>query len=353
MAAGAGGGRVNAALKIIEPGIAATLQDCGRHGYQRFGVPVSGALDAVSLQIANILVGNAPCTGAIEILGAGLAFEVDADSAMLALAGTVGASTLQGERAAVRVPTFQSFNVRRGDIVRIPPPEDGAVCYLAAEGGFDIPLALGSASTYIRAELGGFHGRPLRSKDYLPLRLASTVRAPVILDVDIRAPALLRAMRGPNADYFTPAAFETLFDAEYRVAPASDRMGLRLQGPALGRAIAGELPSEGTAGGGMQVPSDGQPIMLLVDRQTTGGYPRIATVIGADIAAAGRLRAGMSVRFAEVTREEAVWLLKAQRDWLASLPSQLKPAPAGALSVERLLSQNLIGGVTAGTPGEA
>jgi biotin-dependent carboxylase-like uncharacterized protein len=335
------------ALKITEPGVAATLQDCGRYGAQRFGVPISGALDAVSLQIANILVGNPPCTAAIEILGAGLTLEVEAESVTLALAGMAAPLTLQGEKVAVRIPPFRSISARRGDTVRIPPPKDGVVCYLAFEGGFDVPPALGSVSTYRRAALGGFHGRALCAGDRLPLRLVSSERPPVCLDVDIRAPSVLRVMRGPNVDYFTRGAFETLFASAYTVASASDRMGLRLEGPALERSIGGEIASEGTTAGALQVPSGGQPIMLLADRQTTGGYPRIATVTGADIAAAGRLAAGMSVRFEEVSRDEAVRLLKTQRDWLASLPGLLRPAPADALSVERLLSANLIGGVTA------
>jgi biotin-dependent carboxylase-like uncharacterized protein len=343
---------VTAALKILEPGLAASLQDCGRPGYQRFGVPLSGALDTVSLAIANILAGNAPCTAAIEILAAGLALEVDADSVTFALAGMAAPLTLQGGKGAVRIPPFQCMTARRGDVVRIPPPKGGAVVYFAVEGGFDVPPALGSQSTYRRAALGGFQGRALAAGDRLPLRLPSSDRTLVALDVNIRVPEVLRAMRGPNIEYFTAAAFETLFSSAYTIAPASDRMGLRLAGPVLERAIAGELASQGTTAGSMQVPSDGQPIMLLADRQTTGGYPRIATIIGADIAAAGRLAAGMSVRFEEVTREEAVRLLKAQQDWLASLPALLKPAASAALSAERLLSHNLIGGVTAGAPGE-
>jgi len=339
---------MNQALKIAEPGIAATLQDFGRFGYQRFGVPVSGALDAVSLAIANVLVGNEPGLAAIEILGAGLAFEIEAESATLALAGGAQSLTLQGDKASVRIAPLQSFNARRGDIVRVPAP--AGVCYLAVAGGFAIEPTLGSHSTYRRAGIGGFRGRALAKGDLLPLRLPFSERTPVRLEARLEAPEVLRAVRGPNADYFPEAALATLFSGSYRVAPASDRMGLRLQGTPLERAISGELPSEGTTAGGLQVPADGQPIMLLADRQTTGGYPRIATVIGADIPAAGRLVAGMNVRFEEVTRQEAVRLLRAQREWLASLLALLKPAAPDPLSVERLLSSNLIGGVTAGTP---
>jgi 5-oxoprolinase (ATP-hydrolysing) subunit C len=341
---------VTAALRILDPGIAATLQDCGRPGYQRFGVPVSGALDALSLRIANILAGNPPCTAAVEILGAGLAVQIEADSVNIAIAGTTAVFTLESEQAAVRIAPFRRVVARRGDILRLAPPKNGAVYYLAVEGGFDVPPVLGSKSTYRRAGVGGYRGRPLGAGDNLPLRLsAAPERAPVALDVAISAPSSLRAMRGPNAEYFKPGAFDALCASAYTVSPASDRMGIRLQGPPLGRDIDGELPSQGTTAGGLQVPSDGQPIMLLADRATTGGYPRIATVIGADIAAAGRLTAGMKVRFEEVSREDAVRLLKAQRAWLASLPSLLKPAPADPFSVERLLTHNLIGGVTAGT----
>ncbi len=340
------------ALTILEQGAAASLQDCGRHGLQRFGVPVSGALDTVSLAIANIVAGNPPGTVAIEILGAGLAFEVEAESVTLALAGMAAGLTLQTGTAHMRFPILRSVSARRGDIVRIPAAKGGAVSYLAVEGGFDIAPALGSRSTYRRAALGGYRGRTLQAGDSLPLCLASSSRAAVRLEADIRAPGVLRAMRGPNAAYFTPCAFETLFASPYTVAPASDRMGLRLQGPVLERAIEGELPSQGTTAGAMQVPADGQPILLLADRQTAGGYPRIATVIGADIAAAGRLAPGVSVRFKEIGRDEAVRLLKEQTAWLASLPARLEPAGPGALTPEHLLSSNLIGGVTAGAPEE-
>ncbi len=227
------------ALRIIEPGLAATLQDCGRHGYQRFGVPVSGALDPIGLAVANILAGNPPCTTAIEILGAGFAIEVEAKSAGLALAGGAAGLTLQGEKAHFRIAPFQSFIAGRGDIVRIPPPKGGAVSYLAVEGAFDIAPALGSRSTYRHASLGGYQGRALGFGDRLPLRLASSARAPVRIDVDIRAPDVLRVMRGPNAEYFCPRSFETLFASVYTVSPESDRMGLRLQGPGLERTIQG------------------------------------------------------------------------------------------------------------------
>ena len=336
-------------LKVIEPGIAATLQDGGREGHQRFGVPVSGALDRVSLEAANMLVGNAPHEAAIEVMAAGLTLMVCAESVTLAAAGMAGPFALEAAQTVLRVAPFQSLVARRGDIVRFPPPKAGAVFYIAVAGGFDAPPVFGSKSTYVRASLGPLEGRSLHTGDMLPLRFEATPSSdPFSLDMRLAAPQVLRVMRGPNAEYFSPHAFETLFASAYTIAPASDRMGLRLQGPHLTRAIEGELPSQGTTAGGLQVPSDGQPILLMADRQTTGGYPRIATVIGADIAAAGRLAAGMDIRFEEVSRKDALRLLKEQRDWFAALPSKLKLA-VPPLTIERLLDANLISGITSGS----
>ena len=159
---------MTASLRIVEPGMAATLQDGGREGYQRFGVPVSGALDPIGLAIANILVGNAPDEAALEGLAAGLTAKVCAESITLAVAGAAGPFVLETTHAVLRIPPFQSVTARRGDIVRFPPPKEGAVFYVAAAGGFSVPAAFGSRSTYRRAALGGFHGRALLAGDVCP-----------------------------------------------------------------------------------------------------------------------------------------------------------------------------------------
>jgi biotin-dependent carboxylase-like uncharacterized protein len=349
MGARSGGCNLRPALTILDPGFAATIQDRGRVGWQRFGVPVSGALDPEALAAANILVGNAPGTATIEAMGAGLRLRVDADSATLALAGCAAPFRIESAGRVLSASPLRGITVHRGDVLRFPPPKNGAVYYIAAAGGFDIPPVLGSRSTYARASLGGIEGRTLRAGDAIPLlRDAAPVAPTLLLDASFEAPKSIRVMRGPNADYFTERAFEALAGAPYTVSPASDRMGLRFKGEALDRLNSGEIPSQGTTAGALQVPPDGQPILLLADRQTTGGYPRIATVIGADIAAAGRLAPGMAVRFIEVGREEALAALKARAEWLAALPSRLRAAPQDALTSERLLGENLIGGVTAG-----
>ena len=211
------GSFVTASLQVIDAGVAATLQDGGREGYQRFGVPVSGALDKVSLAIANTLVGNAPHEAALEVLVAGLTVLVCAESITLAVAGTAGPFVLETAQAVVRIPPFRSATARRGDIVRFFPPKGGAVFYVAAAGGFDVPSAFGSQSTYRRAALGGFEGRALQAGDQLPLRFSAAPAWEAFgLDMSLPAPDVLRVMRGPNAEYFKPQAFETLLNTAYQ-----------------------------------------------------------------------------------------------------------------------------------------
>jgi biotin-dependent carboxylase-like uncharacterized protein len=302
-----------------------------------------------ALAVANTLAGNPACTAAIEILGAGLRFKVEADAVTLALSGAAAVLALENEKARARVPPFRSVVARRNDVVHASPSSGGAPSYLAVAGGFDLVPALGSMSTYRRAALGGFNGRALAAGDFLPLRLSDREREPVQMEVSLPPPHTLRVMLGPEDTAFQPAALEALLSSSSEVSPASDRMGLRLAGASLARISDEELSSRATTGGALQVPSHGQPILLLADRQTTGGYPRIATVIGADLSAAGRLAAGMVVRFQQVDRQQAIHALAEHRKWLESLPTLIRPAPTAELTPERLLGQNLIGGVTTGS----
>ncbi len=337
---------MTACLRVLEVGTASTLQDGGRWGYQRFGMPVAGALDDVSRHIANALVGNDPATAAIEVAVTGLAFAVEADSIIASVAGLVKPFDLERAGIRSRVPAYRTFAAVRGDILRFSPPAGGAVFYIAVAGGFAVDPMLGSRSTYRRAAVGGFEGRALLPGDRLPLHGDQTDRPVYSYEPPVKSPEALRFLRGPNVDAFASSAFETLVTAPYTVSGASDRMGLRLNGAALERANKTELPPQGTTAGALQVPPDGLPILLLSDRQTTGGYPRIGTVISADIAAAGRLTPGMPIRFHEVTRDEALLALKGHRDWLQVLASSLRPLPPDLFSSSRLLGENLIGGVT-------
>ncbi len=291
---GSGRGSMKPALRVLAPGMMTTLQDLGRRGYQSLGIPVSGALDAVALAAANALVGNPSRTGALEIVYHGPTVAVEAESARFAFAGGATAiEALRGERAsgATRLPPLQSVRLRQGEVLRVGSLSGSAVGYLAVEGGFDVAPVLGSQSTYARAGLGGFAGRPLRAGDLLPLRQAHAKdRAESMFPaLDLAPPQRIRVVLGPQDDHFTARGRRTFLESIYTVSPASDRMGMRLEGAALEHSDGFNIASDGTAPGSVQVPGDGLPIVLLADRQTTGGYPKIATVIAADLPALGRL----------------------------------------------------------------
>jgi biotin-dependent carboxylase-like uncharacterized protein len=340
---------VSPALKVIAPGLSTTVQDAGRTGWQRFGVPVSGALDRVALAAANIVAGNAPGAAALECLYQGPTLEVAADGARVAVAGAGVLLEVSDAHGGLprRVAAFESVLVPRGGRVKVVITGPGISAYLAVEGGIAVAKVLGSRSTYVRAALGGLAGGTLRVGDAVPLGVGAVpTRDEVMLAGVALAPARqLRVVPGPQDDYFTPAAFETLLNSPFRIAPMSDRMGLRLAGPRLAHAKGADIASDGTVGGAIQVPGDGQPIILLADCQTTGGYPKIATVISADLPSLGRTGPGAELTFRVVTVEEAEAARRALDREIAGWPEHLKPV-AGGLDEQRLLDQNLISGVT-------
>lgn len=283
-------------IEVLEPGPLTTVQDLGRPGVAHLGVPRSGAADAASLRQANRLAGNPDDAAGLEVTFGRLAIRFESD-AVAAVTGAPLALTL----AAAPEPVHGiAFAVRAGAVLRLGAPAIGLRSYLAVGGGIDVPPVLGSRSADRRSGLGPL---PLRPGDRLPVgrprSLQEKPRAgrPRTL---VPGPAELRAIAGPRDDWFSAAALATLASASYQVSPTSDRTGLRLDGPPLQRAPgrAGELPSEGMATGSLQVTHDGQPILLLADHPTTGGYPVIAVVVSADLGLAGQLRPGQRVRFA-------------------------------------------------------
>jgi biotin-dependent carboxylase-like uncharacterized protein len=339
------------ALRVLAPGLMTTLQDLGRRGYQHLGIPVSGALDAVGLCAANALVGNAPGTGALEIAYRGPTLAVEADSVRVAFAGGAAAVEIlsgDGARRGTRVPPCQSVRLSSGEVLRVGALTGSAVGYLAVEGGFDAPHVLGSQSTYARAGLGGFQGRPLRAHDLLPLKLAQAgAREESMLPaLDLAPPRRVRVVLGPQDDAFTEQGKRTLLAGNFTVSAASDRMGMRLVGPTLEHSDGYNIVSDGIAPGSIQVPGSGLPIILLADRQTTGGYPKIATVISADLPALGRLAPGAQLAFAAVSIAEAEAAHRRQAASLAALPKQVV-AVRGAATVDAaaLLASNLVSGV--------
>ena len=315
---------MTAALQVVSSSSICMLQDLGRIGQQRFGVPVSGALDAVSLRIANALVGNPDGTAALETFYKGPVLEVAAGSVRVASIGAA-LEVLSGE-ASRAIPAGQSVRLVRGERIKVGPCEASLVAYLAVEGGFALPGFLGSLSTFVRAGFGGVDGRPLKKGDALPLALASAPergkrRAPAW---DLAPAARVRVVFGPQDDYFTEQGRRTLIESSYTVSMQSDRMGMRLEGPALEHAKGFNIVSDGTAPGSIQVPGNGLPIVLLADRPTTGGYPKIATVASADLPALGRLRPGARIGFDAVSVEQAEAARRELEARIAELRARLR-----------------------------
>jgi allophanate hydrolase len=341
---------MTASLVVISPGLHTTVQDLGRCGFQDVGVPISGALDRIGLQLANALVGNARDAPALEMLLQGPSFMVAADAVRIALAGCNGCIEVDGEQAR-RVPAGTSVRLTRGETFRVTHLGDSACACLAIEGGIDVAPCMGSASTYVRGRIGGIGGMQLRAGTHVPLKQSSVPRRPESTlgqPFDLALDAPVRVVLGPQADYFTEAAIATFLAAEYAVSAQSDRMGFRLDGPVLQHAKGYNIVSDGIVAGSIQVPGSGVPIVLMADAQTTGGYPKIATVISADIPALGRRRPGRKLRFTAVSVREAEDLRRAQEATLRRMMGSLRVADSQApIDTATLLAHNLISGMVA------
>ncbi|HYG84981.1 MAG TPA: biotin-dependent carboxyltransferase family protein [Azospirillum sp.] len=340
---------MSAALVVVQPGLHTTVQDGGRFGAQAFGVPVSGALDAEQLRLANALVGNGAGEAALEILHIGPVLEVAAPTVRIALAAFDGALVLETAEGRT-VPAWRSLTLKEGDRVRVVASRQAASAYLAVEGGFDLAPVLGSRATYTRGGFGGFEGRALAAGDRLPLRRE---RASERGDLRLPEPPAvggepLRIVLGPQDDRFPPEAITLFCGSDYTVGPAADRMGLRLIGAALTHLSGHDIVSDGIATGAIQVPGDGRPVLLLADRQTTGGYPKLGAVCTADLPRAGRLRPGDRVRFAAIDVEEAQRARRRQEEYLKRLVAGLVPADEQVIDLDALYSANLVSGAVNG-----
>lgn len=336
---------MTAMLLVIAPGLSTTVQDEGRFGWQRFGVPVSGALDPVALAAANVVVGNPPDEAGLECLFQGPTLEVTADSVRLAVSGEGGALDVVGGHPR-RVPPLESVTLERGERFRVVIAGPSISAYLAIAGGLVLAPVLGSRSTYARARLGGFEGRALRVGDRLELGRAGAPGGAEqrLAGVDLAPAGTIDVVPGPQWDRFTERAHATLAAASYTVQPASDRMGLRLAGERLEHVRGADIVSDAIPPGAIQVPGDGRPIIMLADRQTTGGYTKIATVASADLPALGRIGPGAVVRFRIVTVAAAEARRRALEVTMAGWPAALRPVGAD-LDAAGLLSSNLVSGV--------
>jgi biotin-dependent carboxylase-like uncharacterized protein len=292
--------------------------------------------------------------GALEAAYVGPALAVEAEEVRLAFVGADAMIELLSDASAVngrRMSPLRSIRLRRGEVVRVGSLTGGAVLYIAVEGGFDIAPALGSVSTDTRGRFGGWQGRALIADDQLPLRnMQASNRDDCRIDeLDLGLPRRLRVVLGPQHDYFPDRAISAFSGSDFSVSADTDRIGMRLKGPPISQAKEGAFTSDGTATGSIQVTGSGQLIVLLPDRQTTGGYPKIATIISADLPALGRLSIGSQIAFEPVTMEVAQSLRREMLTVIAALHDKLKPVPhtRGELSA-RLRASNLISGVIDG-----
>ncbi len=304
-------------IQVRSPGLQTTVQDLGRNGFGPVGVSPSGAADPISLRLGNRLVGNDEGAAGLEMMLLGGTFTFP-EGAILAPAGSDFGAMLDDVHLEVGTPV----EVRPGQTVRLGPTSSGARCYLCVQGGIAVEPFLGSASTHILSGLGGFEGRALRKGDVLRIGSARkdfrrrTIAPRALKHLSRRK--VLHVTPGPQVAWFSESSLRSFYAGTYRVGEQSNRMGLRLEGAALAQLGTGQMITEGVSLGAVQVPAGGAPIILFVEQQTTGGYPKIANVIAADIHRVGQLRPRDEIRFELVAFDEARSLLVEQENMLAS-----------------------------------
>ncbi len=300
-------------VRVERAGLLTTVQDGGRWGQQAEGVSVSGPMDLYSHRLANLLAGNGEAAATLEVTLAGPVLAFD-DDRRVAVAGAEFEVTVEGRT----VSPNSAVEVAAGERLAFGRRLKGARAYVAIAGGIDTPAVLGSRATHLPSGLGGLHGRALRNGDELPLGQPSVVSGFGRTTRDVGAgfsrtavrppeggPHVLRVLPGPQLDRFADDALDTLQSAPYRIATDSNRQGYRLEGPRLRHASGADIVSDATPFGALQVPASGQPILLMADRQTTGGYAKIAIVITADLGLAAQLAPGDEVAFTTCTLEDA------------------------------------------------
>jgi biotin-dependent carboxylase-like uncharacterized protein len=304
-------------IHVQSPGLFTTVQDLGRQGYAAMGVSASGAADAISLRIGNRLVGNPDAAAALEMTLLGGTFSFP-EGAVFVLAGSDFCATLDG----TAVSLWTSFEAQPGQTLTTGSTRSGARCYLCVQGGISVKPFLGSSSTHVLSGLGGLDGRALRKGDRLNIGavtepFAKRALSPAVLQ-RLSPSKVLRVTAGPQRDWFSESLHREFCGGVYRVSEESNRMGIRLEGPAIPSPAAGAMITEGVSLGAVQVPPSGQPIILFVEQQTTGGYPKIANIISADLSSVGQLRPRDEIRFEYVHLDTAYSLLKDQETLLAS-----------------------------------
>ncbi len=328
-------------LLIHSCGPYTSIQDRGRSGWLRFGLAAAGAADPLALVVANSLAGNPVDAACIELVMMGITLEAVGGSVRLAMAGAPMPLTIDG----ASVPDHRSFVLAPGCRLHIGSARSGVYACLAVEGGLDIKPELGSMSLHPRAGIGGLNGGYLAAGNVLPLMRREPTHSPSVAanPVPMVSNGPLRVVLGPQDTHVTAQALETFFSATYRVTPEVDRMGCRLDGPKIEHAKGFNIVSDGIVGGSIQIPGSGLPIVMLVDRQTTGGYPKIATVITPDLRLLMQRRPGDSVLFAPISIEAAQAIARSNRDTVLNITRSIANARRAIDRSDILLSMNLAG----------
>ncbi len=313
-------------FEVLSPGIMSTVQDLGRFGCARFGVAASGALDGFAVRVGNLLVGNAENGAVVETTLMGLRIKALRDTVVAVTGGD-----LQASKGSEPLPMWRSHQVREGEIIAFSGPVSGLRSYLAVAGGIHAETVMGSRSTNLASRFGGFQGRALRKGDILAvepvkdaIRFADNAFIPEA--VPVYSPSWrLRVVWGPQDDHFSEEGMQTFATAVFTVSPDSDRTGIRLKGPVIARKPGMEesIISEGILSGAIQVPGDGQPIIILGET-ASGGYRKIATVISADLPLLGQITPGDEVAFEAVSMEAAVRALREMEDKIDAFKRSLK-----------------------------
>lgn len=348
---------MTAAFTIIEPGLCLTVQDAGREGFQHLGIAPGGALDPVALRIANMLAGNIPGAAALEALYAGPTIRVEAERLIIAAAGAQCAIRLTRANGEIDddIRVGESVEARRGDILRFGPLKGASCLYIALGGGVDAPEVMGSRSTYLRGGFGGLEGRALKAGDTLSCNPAASdaVAGLCYSGAALNVKTRLRVLPGAQMDMFDAAQRESFMAQAYTVS-RGDRMALRLMGDTLPGATSCSIISDAVQDGAVQIAGDGLPIVMLRERQTTGGYPKIATIISADLPALGRLAPGMSVSFELVTMAEAMDARRAHNETMRNIGEFIHPRRRQTFAPDTgwLAQCNLISGVWDGADHE-
>ena len=291
-------------FQVLKPGFFTTVQDLGRYGYLRYGVPISGAMDTFSLVAANLLVANDPDDACLEITLIGPELQALTET-QIAITGGAASPKINGQH----VPMWQTLEVQEGAVVSFGKVESGCRAYLSIRGGVDAPLVLGSRSTYVRGGFGGINGRQLKTEDIIGGFDVSLLKVgysmPEELVPQFTGQFKARVMLGPQADMFTERGITTFLSSQYKVTLEADRMGYRLEGPIIEHKAKADIISDALLPGAVQIPKNGKPIMIMRDAQTAGGYPKIAVIITPDVSTLGQAKPNDIIEFSKITIQQA------------------------------------------------